>query len=114
MEKDLEKCGCGNNCECGGHDHEEHNHDCECGNHEHEGCGCEEHETFVIDLEDENGNTITCPIVDEFEFENNEYYLAQNPSEDSVYLFKLVGEELVVPDEEEFNRVSDYYENELN
>ncbi|MGN0143521.1 MAG: DUF1292 domain-containing protein [Clostridium sp.] len=112
MDKELEKCGCGSDCGCG-----ENNHDCGCGGHEHDhdscGCGCGEHESFVIDLEDENGNVITCPIIDEFECEDNQYYLAQNPNENSVYLFKLVGEELVSPDEEEFERVSAYYQNEL-
>ena len=104
MDKDLEKCGCNGeeeSCGCGGHDHE-----CECGCHD-------ENESFVIDLEDEDGNLITCPVIDEFEYEENVYYLAQNPNEDSVYLFRLDGEELVVPDEEEFDKVSAYYENEL-
>ncbi len=108
MEKDLEKCGCNNgedNCGCGGHHHDE-NHECSCG------CN-DEDENFVIDLEDENGNVVTCPIIDEFEYENNSYYLAQNPEEDSVYLFRLDGDELVVPDEEEFDRVSAYYQDEL-
>ncbi|MDR3593958.1 DUF1292 domain-containing protein [Clostridium sp.] len=107
MDKDLEKCGCNGeegSCGCGGHDHGDH--ECECGCHD-------ENESFVIDLEDEEGNLITCPVIDEFEYEENVYYLAQNPNEDSVYLFRLDGEELVVPDEEEFDRVSAYYENEL-
>ncbi|AGX44949.1 DUF1292 domain-containing protein [Clostridium saccharobutylicum] len=121
MEKDLEKSGCGcgegNSCGCGG-DHKE-DHECGCGHdhghdHDHEcGCGCGDDESFVIDLEDENGNVVTCPIIDEFKYENNDYYLAQNPEEDSVYLFRLDGDELVVPDEEEFDKVSNYYQNEL-
>jgi hypothetical protein len=118
MDKDLEKCGCNNEeekCGCGGN-HGDDKHEC-CGGHNHDDgheCGChDEDEMSVIDLEDENGNVITCPIVDEFEFEEKQYYLAQNPEEDSVYLFRLDGEELVVPDEEEFNRASAYYENEL-
>ncbi len=120
MDKDLEKCGCNSEestCGCGGHDHDEH--ECGCGGHEHEhdhecGCGCgDEEESFVVDLEDENGNIITCPIIDAFKFEDNEYLLAQNPEEDSVYLFRTEGEELVVPEEEEFDRVSNYYQNEL-
>ena len=115
MDKDLEKCGCNGeeeSCGCGGHDHDDH--EC-CGGHDHEcECGChDENESFVIDLEDEDGNLITCPVIDEFEYEENVYYLAQNPNEDSVYLFRLDGEELVVPDEEEFDKVSAYYENEL-
>lgn len=118
MDKDLEKCGCNSEestCGCGGHDHDEH--ECGCGGHEHDhecGCGCgDEEESFVVDLEDENGNIITCPIIDAFKFEDNEYLLAQNPEEDSVYLFRTEGEELVVPEEEEFDRVSNYYQNEL-
>lgn len=53
-EKELDKCGCGDSCGCGD-------------NHGHDGCGCgcgeHEHEHFVIDLEDDNGNIISCPIV---------------------------------------------------
>lgn len=114
MEKDLDKCGCNSEegCGCGGHNHGE-DHECGCG-HDHDGgCGCHDEENFVIDLEDENGNVVTCPIIDEFEYEDKVYYLAQNPAEDSVYLFRLDGEELVVPDEEEFDRVSAYYQDEL-
>jgi Protein of unknown function (DUF1292). len=84
MEKDLEKCGCNSeegSCGCGGHHHDE-DHEC--------GCGCNDEENFVIDLEDENGNVVTCPIIDEFECEGKAYYLAQNPEEDSVYLFRLM------------------------
>lgn len=43
-----------------------------------------------------NGNVVTCPIIDEFEYEGKAYYLAQNPEEDSVYLFRLDEDELVV------------------
>ena len=112
MSKESHNCGCGhehdndelkNSCGC---NHEEHNHNCECG------CS-EENESFVIDLEDENGNVMSCPIIDAFEFENNEYILAQNPEDQSVYMFKNIGEELVVPEEEEFDRVASYYNEEL-
>lgn len=113
MDKELNKCGCGNSeentCGCGGHDHD-HAHDHSCG------CGCGDHdheESFVIDLEDENGNVVSCPIIDAFEYEDNEYVLAQNPEDSSVYMFKSEGETLVVPEEEEFNRVSTYYNEEL-
>ena len=121
MEKDLEKSGCNSEegtCGCGGHNHDDKEHEC-CGGHNHDGehecgCGCnDEEENFVIDLEDDNGNIVSCPIIDEFEYEEKVYYLAQNPEEDSVYLFRLDEEELVVPDEEEFDRVSAYYQNEL-
>lgn len=109
MDKELNKCGCGN--------HEE-GHECGCGNHNHDHdheCGCaeHEHEHFVIDLVDDEGNEVACPIIDEFEYKDGEYYLAQNPSDDSVYLFKLVGEELIVPEEDEFNEVATYYNEEL-
>ena len=110
MDKDLEKCQCGCN-------EEEHNNNCNCGDeHDHscgDGCDCgcgEDEESFVIDLEDEDGNLITCPVIDAFKFEENEYLLAQNPNEDSVYLFRVDGEELVIPDEKEFDRVSEYYQ----
>ena len=125
MSDELNKCGCGNNHEdkkdgCGcGNNHEDKKDGCGCGHdhgHDHddndEECGCGE-DSMVIDLEDENGDVISCPIIDAFEFEGNEYILAQSPEDDSVYMFKSVGEELVVPDEEEFDRVSTYYNEEL-
>lgn len=101
------KCGCHEGTGCGNH----HEHD-----HNHEGCGCgeEHHEHFVVDLEDDNGNVVSCPIIDAFEFEENEYILAQDPNEDSVYLFRSTEDgELVVPEEEEFDRVSNFYSEEL-
>ena len=82
MENELNKhegCGCG-------HNHEEHG----CG--DNCGCGEHEHEHFVVDLEDDNGNVLSCPIVDAFEFEENEYVLAQNPEDESVYLFRSTEE----------------------
>lgn len=103
MENELNKhegCGCG-------HNHEEHG----CG--DNCGCGEHEHEHFVVDLEDDNGNVLSCPIVDAFEFEENEYVLAQNPEDDSVYMFRAEGEELVIPEEDEFDKVAAYYSNEL-
>lgn len=91
--------------------------DCGCGHdHDHEGCGCGEHEHdhFVVDLEDDNGNVISCPIVDAFEFEGQEYILAQNTEDESVYLFRSSEEgELIVPEEAEFDKVAEYYSNVL-
>lgn len=107
MEKELNKCGEG--CGCG----HEHNHDHGCG--DNCGCGEHEHEHFVVDLEDDNGNVISCPIVDAFEFEENEYVLAQNPDDESVYLFRSTEEgELIVPEEAEFDKVTEYYTNVLS
>ena len=85
MEKELNKCGEG--CGCG-HDHDHDSHGCG----ENCGCGEHEHEHFVVDLEDDNGNVLSCPIVDAFEFEENEYVLAQNPEDESVYLFRSTEE----------------------
>ena len=104
MENELNKhegCGCG-------HNHEEHGCRDNCG------CGEHEHEHFVVDLEDDNGNVLSCPIVDAFEFEENEYVLAQNPEDESVYLFRSTEEgELIVPEEAEFDKVTEYYTNVL-
>ena len=106
MENELNKCGEG--CGCG-HDHDSHG----CG--DNCGCGEHEHEHFVVDLEDDNGNVISCPIVDAFEFEENEYVLAQNPDDESVYLFRSTEEgELIVPEEAEFDKVTEYYTNVLS
>ena len=107
MEKELNKCGEG--CGCG-HDHDHDSHGCR----ENCGCGEHEHEHFVVDLEDDNGNVLSCPIVDAFEFEENEYVLAQNPEDESVYLFRSTEEgELIVPEEAEFDKVTEYYTNVL-
>ncbi|KAJ53483.1 uncharacterized protein YrzB (UPF0473 family) [Clostridium tetanomorphum] len=91
---DCQDTGCGCGCDCEGHDHE--------------------HGALVVDLEDENGNVVTCEVVDGFEYKNNEYVLVQNPQDGSVYLFKVIGDEenseLVIPSDEEFDEVSAYYQ----
>lgn len=101
-------------------------HDCNCGNdheheHEHEhcgcGCGCDENEAMIVELEDENGNIVPCEVVEQFTYKENEYVLVQNPEDGSVYMFKVVetdgNSELVIPDDEEFEEVSSYYEQTL-
>ena len=115
-------CGCGSHendqenegCGCGGHEHADMNEGCGCGGHDHkhdsdhEGCdcGCGEGEALTVDLEDENGNVVPCEIVDGFTYKENEYALVQNPEDDSIYLFKVIGDdetgELVIPEDEEF------------
>ncbi|MCR1933706.1 DUF1292 domain-containing protein [Clostridium tepidum] len=116
-EEEIEKdtCGCGEveeSCGCGS-DNEEHHHDhCGCG------CGCEDEEageTILVDLQDENGNSVTCEVIDEFDYKEKTYALVQNPENNSVYLFReeIQGDEveLVNPDENEFEEVTAYYEN---
>lgn len=103
-------------CGCEEHEHE-HSCDCGCGEHEHNhgcDCGCEEHEHLIVDLEDESGNTVPCEVVDGFEYKGSEYAIVQNPENEAVYLFKVVGSgdegELVIPEDKEFEEVSAYYE----
>ena len=91
MDNELNKCGEG--CGCG-HDHDSHG----CG--DNCGCGEHEHEHFVVDLEDDIK------------------YLTQekinNPEDESVYLFRSTEEgELIVPEEAEFDKVTEYYTNVL-
>ena len=110
--EENEGCGCGTNnqenegCGCGGHDHEHEDEGC--------GCGCGEGEALTVDLEDENGNVVPCEIVDGFTYKDNEYALVQNPEDDSIYLFKVIGDEetgeLIIPEDEEFAEVTAYYE----
>lgn len=98
----------------------EHLHGCNCGEEESCGCGCDcgcgdhEHETLIVDLEDENGNIVPCEVIDGFEYKDSEYVLVQNPQDEAVYLFKVVGEgddaELVIPEDAEFDEVTQYYE----
>lgn len=100
--EEVKGCGCSDsscdddNCGCG------------CG------CGDEVHEGLIVDLEDEEGNIVSCEIVDGFDYKDNEYAIVQNPENGSVYLFKVVGEgeegELVIPEDDEFEEVSAYYE----
>ncbi|SKA72762.1 Protein of unknown function [Clostridium sp. USBA 49] len=96
---------------------EEDTCDCGCGEHEHvEGCDCgHDHGAMIVDLEDENGNIVSCEVVDGFTYKENDYVLVQNPEDGSVYLFKVVGEEgeLVIPEDDEFEEVSKYYEQSL-
>lgn len=127
-DKELNNgCGCGcegeekESCGCG-HDHEHHHHD-----HDHE-CGCghdhdhEEGETLVVDFEDENGNIVSFDVVDSFEYtgseeslKNNVYALIQDPNDDSVFLMKADTDESLIPveDENEFEIVSKFYQDEL-
>ncbi|WP_125152110.1 DUF1292 domain-containing protein [Clostridium rectalis] len=105
MDKDkMFECGCGDNS-CEGAEHS-----CGCGC----GCGEHEHEALVVDLEDEQGNVVTCEVIDGFEFNSNEYVLVQNPQDGSVYLFKIVGEgeegELVIPEDKEFEEATAHYQ----
>ncbi|WP_446897262.1 DUF1292 domain-containing protein [Clostridium sp. LBM24168] len=90
-------------CNCG----QEHVHDEGCS------CGCEDHEPIMVDLEDEDGNVVQCEVVDGFVYKENEYAIVENSKNGSVYLFKVVGEgdtgELVIPDDKEFDEVSEYY-----
>lgn len=111
-------CGCG--CGCG--DNAEG--DCGCEENEAESCGCgcgcgdhdHEHGSMIVDLEDENGNVVPCEVVDGFTYKEKDYILVQHPEDGSVFLFKVEGEqgELVIPDDEEFEEVSKYYEESLN
>ncbi len=113
-EENNTSCGCG--CGCNEEENEVVNEGCGCGGHEHdtEGCGCGEGEALTVDLEDENGNVVPCEIVDGFTYKDNEFALVQNPEDDSIYLFKVVGDEetgeLVIPEDEEFAEVTAYYE----
>lgn len=108
----MHSCGCGehDHCDCGEHEHD-HDH-CGCGDDD---CGCgHEHGAMLVDLEDENGNLVQCEVVDGFQYKDNDYVLVQNPEDGSVYMFKVVGEgdegELVVPDDQEFEEVTAYYQ----
>lgn len=126
-DEKINSCGCGceeeiekDHCGCGCTDnHEDH---CGCGctdSHEDNcGCGCEDEEcgdTILVDLQDENGNAVTCEVIEEFEYKDSVYALVQNPENNSVYLFREEGQgdevELVNPDEKEFEEVTAYYEN---
>ncbi|OBR95037.1 MULTISPECIES: DUF1292 domain-containing protein [Clostridium] len=109
MDKEnLNECNCGctskeENCGCT--ETHEHEHDCGCG------CGCEDSDPLIVDLEDENGEIVSCEIVDGFEYKEGKYAVVENPENGSTYLFKVENEgELVIPEDNEFDEVSKYYE----
>lgn len=117
-DKELDKkqgCGCGDGCGCG-HEHGE-DHECGCGHdHEHE-----HEETLVVDFEDENGNIVSFDVVDSFEytgdnenFKGSVYALIQDPNDDSVFLMKADADEslMAVEDENEFEVISKFYQDE--
>lgn len=114
-DEKLNNCNCEDEgCTCN-HEHE-HEEGCAC-NHEHEGecgCGCGDDEALIVDLEDENGNIVSCEVVDQFQYKENDYVLVQNPEDEAVYLFKVTGEEgeeeLIIPEDDEFDEVSAYYQ----
>jgi hypothetical protein len=130
-KENTEECGCGcteensNKTKCNCNEEHSHNHDEECdcnedhvhGDGEECGCGCGDSKALVVELEDEHGNTVSCEVIDGFTYNDAEFALVQNPQDDSVYLFKVVGEgeegELVVPEDEEFNAATAYYESTL-
>ncbi|HEY5575318.1 MAG TPA: DUF1292 domain-containing protein [Clostridiaceae bacterium] len=111
--EELKGCGCGCGCSDSGCGDDKVENSC--------GCGDDADEFMTVDLEDEEGNIVSCIITDGFPYEGsvdaykgNEYAIVENPANGSVYLFKVVGEgeesELVVPEEDEFNEVSAYFD----
>lgn len=92
------------------------NTDC-CSHEEGCDCGCCDDEPAVVELEDEKGNMVSCQVIDDFSFKDQDYVLVQNPDDKSVYLFRVEGEgedgQLVVPEDDEFEEVSKYYESLL-
>ena len=71
----------------------------------------EEKNTEVIVLKDEEGKEISFLVEDEFEFEDKSYLVLYEEDNDEDEDGNLVVMEVV--DEDEFNRVSEYYDNEL-
>lgn len=106
MNFDDEKVGCNAEGTCGCSEDKE----CNCSD---EDCTCND-EALTVELEDEDGNVVSCQVIDGFLYKDNEYAVVENPDDGSIYLFKVVGTgevgELVVPDEDEFDEVSAYYE----
>ena len=75
-----------------------------------------ENNTEVIILVDEYGNEISFLVDDKFEYDSTSYLvLYEEGNDEDGFLFKIEeddNEELIVvevEDEEEFNRVSEYY-----
>ena len=95
--------------------------DCDCCNDHSEECDCEhdhdedsEFAPLLVDLEDEDGNIVSCEVIDSFDYNENQYIIVLNPKDDSNYLFKVVGDEdepdLIIPEDDEFDEVVKYYD----
>lgn len=68
-------------------------------------------EPVFVEFEDENHNTIRCEVVDGFEYKGRNYCVVCDNNDGSSYVFRLTDEdELVVPDEKEFDEVAAYYD----
>lgn len=85
-------------------DKHDHDHD-----HEHEDFDVQE-----VELVDDDGNVTKFVIDDWFEFDGNQYAVLVSDDEDDAVLFRVEenGEEMnfITPDEEEFDRAAQYYE----
>lgn len=68
-------------------------------------------EPVFVEFEDENHNTIRCEVTDGFEYKGKNYCVVYNDEDGSSYVFRLTDEdELVVPEEKEFEEVAAYYD----
>lgn len=68
-------------------------------------------EAVFVEFEDENHNTIKCEVIDGFEYKQKNYCVVCNNEDGSSYVFRLTDEdELVVPEEKEFEEVAAYYD----
>lgn len=92
----CDECKCEDDCDCGD--------DCHCHDHDEEG---EEIEIQTVFIENEDGTTEELLVIEEFEYDGNNYILVQNEDE-TVTPLKAVGEEgeLEFLSDEEFEEVS--------
>lgn len=82
-------------------------------NNDHDGQNMEDglDEAVFVEFEDENHNTIRCEVVDGFEYKGKNYCVVCNNEDGSSYVFRLTDDdELVVPEEKEFEEVAAYYD----
>lgn len=79
--------------------------------HDHHHGDDEFNEPVFVEFEDENQNTIRCEVVDGFEYKGKNYCVVYNEEDGSSYVFRLTDEdELIVPEEKEFEEVAAYYD----
>lgn len=106
MELEEEKNGCG----CNGHHDEDH--ECGCGDN---GCGCEEDEYEKMNIELDDGTSLSCFVLGVFGVEEKEYIALLPEGEENVLLYGYEedGEEielLNIEDDSEFEMVSEVFE----
>lgn len=88
--EDKKNCGCQENSGDCGCDNKHESEGCGCSSEHGEGCGCgHNHGQQTITLLLEDDTEITCPIIDLFEINEQEYIALFHPIEETALLYRF-------------------------